>query len=167
MENAMNQKVIYSASTALIAGLLVSNLAWAQMNYPINNTDFINNTDPNDPRYLDRRYPVMDTRIERRQAYYSYNNYGNGYPSQEYPYSRAYDYSYDNGNPFGIVTAPIAALAAPVTALTAPIGQAVAAPFAAATDATTSLMTGRSVANGQDVFHSGQILRIIPNLMGW
>jgi hypothetical protein len=72
---------------------------------------------------------------------YTYPNsyaYGYGYPHSSY----AYDY----GNPFSIVTAPMAAVTAPLTAFAAPVAQVATAPFAATAPATAPMMTGRTVA---------------------
>lgn len=79
-------------------------------------------------------------------TYSSYPGYSYGYG---YPYAGTYGYSSDYGNPFSIITAPIAAMTAPLTALAAPVAGVAAAPVAATAAVTTPLVTGRSIATGQ------------------
>jgi len=134
----MNRIAAYLASAALGAALVGSGPAWAQ-GYPYNPDNYAYNYG----------YPY-------NYAYgYGYpSNYASGYPSSYAygygnPYANSYGYANPFANPFAIVTAPIAALTAPVTAMTAPVAEAAAAPFGAATSATASLVTGRSVATGE------------------
>ncbi len=169
----MKRIAAYLASAALGAGLAGSGPAWAHMRSGADTSGRSiakNQTFEREHRWhhgwqwRHRRDLAWSPGLTSR-AYpynldnYAYNygypyNYGYVYPSNYaygygYPYASSYGYPYGYANPFGVVTAPIAALTAPVTALTAPVAAAATAPVAVAASATAPLLTGRSVATGQ------------------
>ena len=93
----MNRTATCLASAAVAAGLLASNVAWAQMGGQPMTT-------------MDPNYPAAQQAWRSGgYGYYGYpnyeypSNYAYGYPyayNDEYPYSNAFGYSYDSGNPF-------------------------------------------------------------------